>query len=424
MPSTSSAWSTLALSRAGSACTRSSEEPADRLPLGGDPEVVLDREVVEQLQRLPGAAEPEPLALVGGEVLDVAAVEADPARRRDEPGEAVDERRLAGPVGTDQPDDLAFLDVEVDLVDGAQAAERHRHRRRLQQAHDGTATSGTRSTVAIGALVGRLREPASELGVLRAQLSGLPVGGEDRRDDQPEATEQDVKSLGDPDDLDEERPQQSARHEQAADDRPGDAGDAAEVGVGEEHERLQVVEAIRRRAAGPVGDDGAGDAGDRRREREGEDLGARRRSRRRPPRRVRWNGGRASADRSSSGAGWRRRSRARRRRRGRTSPSSGWAACRRRSATRAARTSCPCSGRPSPGGSTARAEQRVVHRRVAEHDGVGGHGAGERHDRQAHAAHAQRRHGDHHAGNEGHECRRRGSATGTASRARWTASTR
>ena len=43
---------------------------------------------------------------------------------RHEPGDGVDERRLAGAVRADQPDQLAGLDVEVDVDDGVHAAER------------------------------------------------------------------------------------------------------------------------------------------------------------------------------------------------------------------------------------------------------------------------------------------------------------
>ena len=111
------------------------EEPADRLLLGGHAEVVADVQVVEQLERLPGSSEPEPLASVRRQVVDLVSVETDPARRADESGEAVDERGLAGAVRADQPDDLALVDVEIDLVDGLEAAERHRHRRRLEEAH-------------------------------------------------------------------------------------------------------------------------------------------------------------------------------------------------------------------------------------------------------------------------------------------------
>ena len=95
------------------------EEPAGALTFGGDAQVVLDGEVVEQLQRLPGPAEPEAGLDDAGPATRCRGRRSGSARRRDEPGEPIDERRLAGPVGTDQPDDLPFGDVEVDAVDGA-----------------------------------------------------------------------------------------------------------------------------------------------------------------------------------------------------------------------------------------------------------------------------------------------------------------
>ena len=53
----------------------------------------------------------------------VAAVGDAPARHRLEAGDALHERRLAGAVRTDQPDDLALVDLEVDVVERREAAE-------------------------------------------------------------------------------------------------------------------------------------------------------------------------------------------------------------------------------------------------------------------------------------------------------------
>ncbi len=47
------------------------------------------------------------------------------ARRALEPGDAFHERGLAGAVGTDQPDDLALVHVEVDASERLQSAELH-----------------------------------------------------------------------------------------------------------------------------------------------------------------------------------------------------------------------------------------------------------------------------------------------------------
>jgi hypothetical protein len=61
---------------------------------------------------------------VGGEAADRFTAELDGARRR--PLEARDElqkRALAGPVGTDDGDDLAVVDPERDTVDGRETAE-------------------------------------------------------------------------------------------------------------------------------------------------------------------------------------------------------------------------------------------------------------------------------------------------------------
>src|SRR5205085_7182654 len=64
------------------------------------------------------------------------AVERDLARVRPvEPGDQVEERRLAGAVRADQPADLAALDAERDVVDGDDAAEAPRHVLEREQGH-------------------------------------------------------------------------------------------------------------------------------------------------------------------------------------------------------------------------------------------------------------------------------------------------
>ncbi len=102
------------------------QEIAQRWRLGRDHEVLGDREVVEELERLPRAPEAGARPPVGRQRFDRLAVEHDPARRRDESRDAVDGRRLACPVRPDDADELPAFDAEVEVVDGAHAAERDR----------------------------------------------------------------------------------------------------------------------------------------------------------------------------------------------------------------------------------------------------------------------------------------------------------
>ena len=53
---------------------------------------------------------------------EVVVVEADGPGAADEAGQGVDERRLAGPIRADQPDELAFADVEIDVGERLDAA--------------------------------------------------------------------------------------------------------------------------------------------------------------------------------------------------------------------------------------------------------------------------------------------------------------
>jgi hypothetical protein len=70
---------------------------------------------------------------VGGEASDRRTVEPDAPRRRPlQTDDDLQERALAGPVGTDDGDDLAVVDPERDAVDGREAAVALRDRIDLQ----------------------------------------------------------------------------------------------------------------------------------------------------------------------------------------------------------------------------------------------------------------------------------------------------
>ena len=93
--------------------------------LGRDHEVLAHREIVEQLRALPGAGEPATGACVRRHTREIVSVELGTAGVPHETRDRVDEGRLAGSVRPDQPDQLTLLDDDVDLVDGAHAAETH-----------------------------------------------------------------------------------------------------------------------------------------------------------------------------------------------------------------------------------------------------------------------------------------------------------
>jgi hypothetical protein len=61
---------------------------------------------------------------MGGEAVDALAAETDlPLGRPEEPDDDLQERALAGPVRTDDGDDVSVVDPERDAVDGREAAE-------------------------------------------------------------------------------------------------------------------------------------------------------------------------------------------------------------------------------------------------------------------------------------------------------------
>ena len=86
--------------------------------------VVEGCEIVEHVDELEAARDAGAHALRPRGPRDVLAAEEDlPELGSQQRADHVDERRLAGAVGTDQGDELALLDAEVDVVDGARLAE-------------------------------------------------------------------------------------------------------------------------------------------------------------------------------------------------------------------------------------------------------------------------------------------------------------
>src|SRR4029077_2777422 len=100
---------------------------------GRDDQVFPDGEVLEQLRGLEGTPQAEPGPLVRRTPFHRLPVEADTAARGHETANRVDERRLACAVGTDQPDQTAGPDGEVNGVDRDNAAERDPDATRVKQ---------------------------------------------------------------------------------------------------------------------------------------------------------------------------------------------------------------------------------------------------------------------------------------------------
>ena len=96
--------------------------------------VLAHAHVEEQPQRLERAGDPALRDLVRLESLDALAGEHDVSvGRLVDAGDQVEERRLPGAVRADHADDLALVDVEVEIVDDREAAERHRDAAQLEQ---------------------------------------------------------------------------------------------------------------------------------------------------------------------------------------------------------------------------------------------------------------------------------------------------
>ena len=101
-----------------------------------DQHVVERRGIAEERRRLERAREAETRDLVRLQRRDVVAVEDDAsARCRQRAADHVEERGLAGAVRPDDAGDRSGGDREVDLVNGAESAERLAEPMRLEQHH-------------------------------------------------------------------------------------------------------------------------------------------------------------------------------------------------------------------------------------------------------------------------------------------------
>ncbi len=105
-----------------------------RVAVGRGHHVLLHCHVQEQAQRLERARNPSACDLVGIETEKRLTLEQDLAfLRRVDPGDHVEERRLAGAVRADDADDLAFADDEVEPVEAPEPTEGERDALYLEQ---------------------------------------------------------------------------------------------------------------------------------------------------------------------------------------------------------------------------------------------------------------------------------------------------
>src|SRR5581483_3105264 len=90
----------------------------------GERDVVERREVIEQVDDLEAARNSRLDAIGHADVGDVVAPEQDLSGiGREQRADHIDERRLSGAVWTDQRDELALGDGQIDVVDGMRVAE-------------------------------------------------------------------------------------------------------------------------------------------------------------------------------------------------------------------------------------------------------------------------------------------------------------
>ena len=104
--------------------------------MGAHQNVLDDAHLGEEAQVLEGSGDAAGDDLLGRLAIDALVQEGDRALGDlVDAGEYVEHRGLARAVGADQGDDLALVDVEADVVHGAQAAELDRDVFNIQKAH-------------------------------------------------------------------------------------------------------------------------------------------------------------------------------------------------------------------------------------------------------------------------------------------------
>src|SRR5579884_4313432 len=112
------------------------EDPVAHARLAAQQDVVVGAEPADQLRRLEGAPDAGARAAIRGEPGDLATVEADAARVGAlQAGDGVEQRRLAGTVGTDQADHLAARDAQRHRVERREPVESHVDAAHLEQRH-------------------------------------------------------------------------------------------------------------------------------------------------------------------------------------------------------------------------------------------------------------------------------------------------
>ncbi len=139
--------------------------------------VVEGGEIVEYVDQLEAAGDAGLHALRHGRPRDVLAPEEDLARLgRQQRADDIDERGLAGAVGADKRDELALLDAQVDVVDGARLAEIALEVDGLQESHVSALLSlaarrASVPTMPVGSTITRTTstQPEHQLPVLRAR---------------------------------------------------------------------------------------------------------------------------------------------------------------------------------------------------------------------------------------------------------------
>jgi hypothetical protein len=109
----------------GAVVTAEERPPSGAVTCADASEDVLEhRQLAEGSNDLEGPADPATCDVGGSTSVEPLAIKSDlPRRRRKDRGQEVEERRLAGPIGSDDANDLAARDVKVDAVDRRQSAE-------------------------------------------------------------------------------------------------------------------------------------------------------------------------------------------------------------------------------------------------------------------------------------------------------------
>ena len=95
------------------------------LTLGGNLNIFFNGEIIKKFKGLPCSTEAQSGSTVHGQGIDFLTFKFNATSGRNKSRNAVNKSRLAGAIGTNQPNKFSLLDGDVNIVNRSQSTKRH-----------------------------------------------------------------------------------------------------------------------------------------------------------------------------------------------------------------------------------------------------------------------------------------------------------